>query len=237
MPAHRLLQQEDPAIRPDGGPGTGDGTCEILRTSSHVPVALEQARNSRGLTEEMRSFISAAQSQGCAWPWPAAIPCWRGRGRLRRVPRHPGLSGTVDYAEMINRAADLLRRNPPASVRALRTIFVDEYQDTDPAQVALLQQLAAHGAQVIAGRSGPVHLRVPRRRRPRRSSTSSRSSRCPPAPPSRCRPRGASGRPSLRSRRVVPRNALGGIDAQSVPGRTDPRCRFGDARGAVAVRV
>ena len=47
-------------------------------------------------------------------------------------------------------------------------VFVDEYQDTDPGQVALLQALAGDGAQPHRRRRpAPVDLRLPRRRGPR----------------------------------------------------------------------
>ena len=60
--------------------------------------------------------------------------------------------GSLDYAELILRAAVLA--NDPRAGRQLRESFrlvvVDEYQDTDPAQVALLKGLAGGGAQVVA---------------------------------------------------------------------------------------
>ena len=57
-----------------------------------------------------------------------------------------GFAGLMDYAELIRRATVMIAQSPPANVLELRTIYVDEYQDTDPAQVQFLQQLAAHGA-------------------------------------------------------------------------------------------
>lgn len=237
--AHRLLQQEDPAIRLMGAPEQETVLREILRTSSHVPVALEQARNSRGLTEEMRSFISAAQSQGVA---PGAVagshPLLAGAaGVYGEYLDILGLSGTVDYAEMINRAADLLRRNPPASVRALRTIFVDEYQDTDPAQVALLQQLAAHGAQVIAV-GDPDQSIYGFRGADAQGILDFEQVFALPACTTIALQTTRRFGPAIAevARRVVPRNALAGIDAQSVEAHRSP-VPLGDARGAVAVRV
>jgi superfamily I DNA/RNA helicase/RecB family exonuclease len=55
----------------------------------------------------------------------------------------------VDYSEVIHRATLLVQSDPRIAER-FRMIFVDEYQDTDPAQVALIQALAAAGASVVA---------------------------------------------------------------------------------------
>ena len=75
----------------------------------------------------------------------------------------------LDYAELVHRSRILLA--DPAIVAQLRAeiaaVFVDEYQDTDPAQVRLLQTIAGDGPRRGRGRrSRPVGLRVPRRRGP-----------------------------------------------------------------------
>jgi superfamily I DNA/RNA helicase/RecB family exonuclease len=60
--------------------------------------------------------------------------------------------GVLDYAELVHRCRILLTR--PEIVTALRReigcVFVDEYQDTDPSQVRLLQVIAGDGRDVIA---------------------------------------------------------------------------------------
>jgi superfamily I DNA/RNA helicase/RecB family exonuclease len=59
--------------------------------------------------------------------------------------------GVLDYAELVHRCRILLTR--PEIVATLRReigpVFVDEYQDTDPAQVRLLQVIAGDGRDVI----------------------------------------------------------------------------------------
>ena len=58
----------------------------------------------------------------------------------------------LDYAELIRAAAGLLN-DPEVRQReraAYDAVFVDEYQDTDPAQELLLQQLAGEGRDLIA---------------------------------------------------------------------------------------
>ena len=55
--------------------------------------------------------------------------------------------GVLDYAELVHRSRILL--TDPEVVATLRAeigcVFVDEYQDTDPGQVALLHELAGDG--------------------------------------------------------------------------------------------
>jgi superfamily I DNA/RNA helicase/RecB family exonuclease len=59
--------------------------------------------------------------------------------------------GVLDYAELVHRCRILLTR--PEIVTTLRReigcVFVDEYQDTDPSQVRLLQVIAGDGRDVI----------------------------------------------------------------------------------------
>ncbi|BEP12017.1 ATP-dependent DNA helicase [Acidothermaceae bacterium B102] len=62
-----------------------------------------------------------------------------------------GARGEMDYAELVRRAL-LLLADPVvlAEVRARYTaVFVDEYQDTDPAQEQLLRQLAGGGGDLV----------------------------------------------------------------------------------------
>jgi len=150
--ALRLIQAHEPHIRLLGAPEQETVLRDILRTSQHLPVQLEQARHSRGLTDQMRAFIGGAQARGAS---PAEVmtgdPLTRGAaGVYAEYLDILGLAATVDYAELIARATDLVRQHAPRAVRQLRTIYVDEYQDTDPAQIALLKELARHGAQVVA---------------------------------------------------------------------------------------
>ena len=150
--ARRLLMSSDPRLRLMGAPEQESVLREIVRVSKHLPVELEPARHSRGLTEQVRAFIAAAQSRGVA---PDELDLGDPLARAAALVYGEyldviGLAGNLDYAELIRRATRLIADDPPASVRALDTIFVDEYQDTDPAQVRFLQQLAAHGANVVA---------------------------------------------------------------------------------------
>ena len=59
--------------------------------------------------------------------------------------------GVTDYTEIVHRAG--LLAHEPAVQRALRSqyraVFVDEYQDTDPAQVRLLHGLVGPEASFV----------------------------------------------------------------------------------------
>ncbi len=150
--AYRLLRAHRPDLRLMGAPEQESILREIVRTSAHLPAQLEQARTSRGLTEQLRVFISRAQALGLA-PGdvvssdPIVAAAAHVYGEYLDII---GLAGAVDYAELIRRATAMLDEHPVPGVTDLRSIFVDEYQDTDPAQVALLRRLCAHGADVIA---------------------------------------------------------------------------------------
>ncbi|WP_416976123.1 UvrD-helicase domain-containing protein, partial [Streptomyces sp. 4F14] len=62
------------------------------------------------------------------------------------------LQGVLDYAELVHRAV-LLARRPETAARLSAqydAVYVDEYQDTDPAQVRLLHALAGDGRNLVA---------------------------------------------------------------------------------------
>lgn len=63
--AYRLLASADPGLRLMGAPEQETMLREILGKSSHLPPELESARASRGLTDQMRSYIARAQSLVC----------------------------------------------------------------------------------------------------------------------------------------------------------------------------
>lgn len=150
--AHRLLQAESHPPRVMAAPEQDAVLRNIVRHTEHLPAELEAARHSRGLAEQLRNFILRAQSEGLA---PSDIG---GPDAFRRAAAAVyaeyldiiELSGGLDYAGLIRSATVLIRDRPAQAVRELRTIFVDEYQDTDPSQVSMLKALAAGGAQIVA---------------------------------------------------------------------------------------
>jgi hypothetical protein len=98
--------------------------------------------------------------------------------------------GVLDYAELVHRSRILL--TDPDVVATLRReigcVFVDEYQDTDPAQVRLLQTIAGAGADVVVSVTPTSPSTPSAARRPAASSTSPTSSAPATAPRRRCWP-------------------------------------------------
>ena len=79
-----------------------------------------------------------------------------------------GFSNSFDYADLIARAGQLADEHRDDVRRRFAQVFVDEYQDTDPAQVDLLRSLAGDGRDLtVVGDPDQSHLRLPRRRRAR----------------------------------------------------------------------
>jgi superfamily I DNA/RNA helicase len=125
------------------------------------PERLRPAVGTRGFAAELRDFLLRAAERGLDGAglnalgrehrrddWQAAgrfLGSYAARFDLAPVPAY-------DYAEIVRIAGSLLRQG---AVRAREreaydVVFVDEYQDTDPAQEELLRQLAADGRELIA---------------------------------------------------------------------------------------
>ncbi|MCA2227923.1 ATP-dependent helicase [Nonomuraea sp. NEAU-L178] len=125
------------------------------------PVALREPLKTRGFAEELRDFLSRAGERGLGGPRLQELgrqygrPDWVAAGSfLERYEVRFDLDPepSLDYAELIRAAAGVLadpevRRRERA---AHDVVFVDEYQDTDPAQEFLLRQLAGDGRDLIA---------------------------------------------------------------------------------------
>ncbi|WP_372451062.1 ATP-dependent helicase [Streptomonospora nanhaiensis] len=125
------------------------------------PERLRPALTTRGFAEELRDFLMRAQERGID---PADLDRL-GREHRRDdwvavgdfMDRYTGRFdvapvSTFNYAELVRVAANLLT-DPEiqARERANReVVFVDEYQDTDPAQEELLRALAGDGRDLVA---------------------------------------------------------------------------------------
>ena len=123
------------------------------------PESLSRAVGTRGIAEQVRALLARARGQGLDGKdltrigRRESVPVWAALGGFfEEYLATLEFEGSLDYAELILRAAVLA--NDPRAGRELRGAFrlvvVDEYQDTDPAQVALLRGLAGGGAQVVA---------------------------------------------------------------------------------------
>ncbi|WP_090932141.1 ATP-dependent DNA helicase [Nonomuraea jiangxiensis] len=125
------------------------------------PVSLREPLKTRGFAEELRDFLSRANERGLDGERLVALGRQHGRsdwvaaGRFfERYQDRFDLAPeeTYDYAELVAAASALLAR-PEVRAReraAHDAIFVDEYQDTDPAQELLLAQLAGDGRDLVA---------------------------------------------------------------------------------------
>ncbi|GAA3623428.1 hypothetical protein GCM10022419_131340 [Nonomuraea rosea] len=125
------------------------------------PVSLREPLKTRGFAEELRDFLARANERGLYGERLVDLgrrhgrQDWMAAGRFSeryqdRFDLDP--EETYDYAELIGAASALLAR-PEVREReraAHDVVFVDEYQDTDPAQELLLAQLAGDGRDLIA---------------------------------------------------------------------------------------
>ncbi|GAB3464944.1 hypothetical protein GCM10027570_53140 [Streptomonospora sediminis] len=124
------------------------------------PERLRPALTTRGFAEELRDFLMRAQERGFDSTdldrlgrehrrddWVAVgdfLDRYTGRFDIAPVP-------TFNYAELVRVAATLLN-DPQVQAReraAHEAVFVDEYQDTDPAQEELLHALAGEGRDLV----------------------------------------------------------------------------------------
>ncbi|RPE40895.1 superfamily I DNA/RNA helicase [Streptomyces sp. Ag109_O5-1] len=128
---------------------------------NHVrwPDELRACLTTRGFADEVRAVLARSRELGLD---PAALdafarrigrPDWRAAAAfLAEYLDVLDLQGVLDYAELVHRAVLLAQRPEVALDLASRydAVYVDEYQDTDPAQVRLLQALAGGGRTLIA---------------------------------------------------------------------------------------
>jgi superfamily I DNA/RNA helicase len=128
---------------------------------AHVrwPDELRACLTTRGFADEVRAVLARSRELGLG---PAALdafarrigrPDWKAAATfLADYLDVLDLHGVLDYAELVHRAVLLAHRSPVADELATRydAVFVDEYQDTDPAQVRLLHALAGDGRTLLA---------------------------------------------------------------------------------------
>ncbi|WP_314218735.1 ATP-dependent helicase [Streptomyces zaehneri] len=138
------------------------GQLDLQRLGlAHVrwPDELRACLTTRGFADEVRAVLARSRELGLD---PAALdafahrigrPDWRAAAAfLAEYLDVLDLHGVIDYAELVHRAVLLAHRPEVAERLAARydAVFVDEYQDTDPAQVRLLHALAGGGRSLVA---------------------------------------------------------------------------------------
>ncbi|MEU0134200.1 ATP-dependent DNA helicase [Streptomyces sp. NPDC006296] len=117
------------------------------------PDELRACLTTRGFADEVRAVLARSRELGLG---PDALadfarrtgrPDWSAAARfLAEYLDVLDAQGVLDYAELVHRAVLLAERPEVAAelARGYDAVFVDEYQDTDPAQVRLLHALAGN---------------------------------------------------------------------------------------------
>ncbi|MEV5429980.1 ATP-dependent DNA helicase [Streptomyces sp. NPDC052701] len=138
------------------------GQADLERLGlAHVrwPDELRACLTTRGFADEVRAVLARSRELGLG---PDALdvfarrtgrPDWRaGAAFLAEYLDVLDLQGVIDYAELVHRAVLLAHRPWVGEELAARydAVYVDEYQDTDPAQVRLLHALAGGGRTLVA---------------------------------------------------------------------------------------
>jgi superfamily I DNA/RNA helicase/RecB family exonuclease len=122
------------------------------------PAPLRPAITRRGMAEEVRALLARAREVGLGPDDLAALAIREGRADWSALADFFAeyldvldATGAIDYAELVSRAAALAAT--PEWGQQLqaryRAVFVDEYQDTDPAQERLLRALAGGGRDLV----------------------------------------------------------------------------------------
>ncbi len=144
------------------GPEQDVALRELLRGSLELdrpwPSTLRACLTTRGLAEEVRALLSRARELGLDPADLGRLAVREGRedwaalaGFFAEYLDVLDAQGSLDYAELVHRAV-LLAEDPEVGSglrECFRAVFVDEYQDTDPAQERLLQALAGGGRDLV----------------------------------------------------------------------------------------
>ncbi|MCQ9133299.1 ATP-dependent helicase [Streptomyces hilarionis] len=138
------------------------GQLDLQRLGlAHVrwPDELRACLTTRGFADEVRAVLARSRELGLdassldAFAHRIGRPDWRAAAAfLAEYLDVLDLHGVIDYAELVHRAVLLAHRADVAERLAAQydAVFVDEYQDTDPAQVRLLHALAGGGRTLVA---------------------------------------------------------------------------------------
>ncbi|MFI8948655.1 ATP-dependent helicase [Streptomyces sp. NPDC053750] len=138
------------------------GQADLERLGlAHVrwPDELRACLTTRGFADEVRAVLARSRELGLgpdalgAFARRIGRPDWRAAAVfLAEYLDVLDLQGVLDYAELVHRAVLLARRPEVAAHLAAQydAVYVDEYQDTDPAQVRLLHALAGGGRTLVA---------------------------------------------------------------------------------------
>src|SRR6478752_5838009 len=120
------------------------------------PESLSRALGTRGFAREVHAVLARAREKGLDGEGLRAL------GEAEDLPEYvaAGLfldqyltnldsQGATDYADLIRRATIEAEAHRDELRARIKAVFVDEYQDTDPGQVALLRALAGDGRDLV----------------------------------------------------------------------------------------
>jgi superfamily I DNA/RNA helicase/RecB family exonuclease len=154
QPAPRLLSGPERLVR----------IRELLRGSLHDegktrwPQTLRAALDTRGMAREVADLLDRARERGVDADdlrrlatdekrddWASAADFFEEYVEVL------GAGGEMDYGELVRQALGLLADDEVLTEVRERyhAVFVDEYQDTDPAQEELLQAIAGNGRDLV----------------------------------------------------------------------------------------
>ncbi|MEW1658478.1 UvrD-helicase domain-containing protein [Streptomyces sp. NPDC093707] len=141
----------------------GDGRARV-----DWPDELRACLTTRGFADEVRAVLARSRELGLGagalgdFARRTGRPDWQAAAAfLSEYLDVLDAQGVLDYAELVHRAVLLAETSEVTAqlAGAYDAVYVDEYQDTDAAQVRLLRALAGHqGAPAAAGSPGRTLL-------------------------------------------------------------------------------
>ncbi|MGW4775496.1 ATP-dependent helicase [Streptomyces filamentosus] len=123
------------------------------------PDELRACLTTRGFADEVRAVLARSRELGLGpdelrrFAERVGRPDWKAAaGFLAEYLDVLDLQGVLDYTELVHRAVLLAERT---TLPAYDAVYVDEYQDTDPAQVRLLTALTGGGRNTVVALGDP----------------------------------------------------------------------------------
>lgn len=121
------------------------------------PEKLRRAVGTRGFAREVQAVLSRAREKGIdghrlrELGAAEGLPEWEAAGLfLEQYLTNLDAQSAIDHPDLIRRATIEAEAHREELRARFRHVFVDEYQDTDPGQVALLRAIAGDGRDLVA---------------------------------------------------------------------------------------